>query len=87
MLNELESIKPEFHRRVDEIEKAYSRTQQVEFNGSGTSTLEWPPANKNSYSRKVIIKEFSFDLCIVDKWYVAYFVLYLCFSYVVFVNY
>ncbi|KAG6759759.1 hypothetical protein POTOM_036248 [Populus tomentosa] len=34
VLNELESIKPEFHRRVDEIEKAYSRTQQVEFNGS-----------------------------------------------------
>lgn len=56
MLNELESIKPEFHRRVDEIEKAYSRTQQVEFNGSGTSTLEWPPTNKNSYSSKVIIK-------------------------------
>lgn len=54
VLNELESIKPEFHRRVDEIEKAYSRTQQVEFNGSGTSTLEWPPANKNSYSSKLV---------------------------------
>lgn len=87
MLSELESIKPEFQRRVDEIEKAYSRTQQVEFNGSGTSTLEWPPANKNSYSGKVIVKEFSVDLRVLDNVNVEYFVLYLCFSYVVFVNY
>ncbi|CAK7326394.1 unnamed protein product [Dovyalis caffra] len=51
-LNEVESIKPEFQRRLDELEKAYSRAQQFEFNGSGTSALEWLPANKNSYSSK-----------------------------------
>lgn len=39
ILDELESLKPEFHRRVDEMNRKM-------ISGADTSSLEWLPSNK-----------------------------------------
>ncbi|OAY56091.1 AMSH-like ubiquitin thioesterase 3 [Manihot esculenta] len=56
VLDELEALKPEFHRRVDELNKAYARTQLHELDdpertyyGSDSSS-KCPSVNKVSYS-------------------------------------
>lgn len=55
VINELESLKPEFDRRVNELNKADDESFYV---GSGfpvvsysSDTVEWLPVHKDSYSR------------------------------------
>ena len=55
VLDELESLKPEFKRQVDELNDLHAKTGLAEDNGSnralqssGTSSLEWPPVCKSS---------------------------------------
>ncbi|KAF8015577.1 hypothetical protein BT93_H1178 [Corymbia citriodora subsp. variegata] len=57
VVNELESLKPEFHRRVDELNEADAGSQMLEFDNSErtayasrTLPLEWPSTSRNSYS-------------------------------------
>ncbi|KAK1567791.1 hypothetical protein Q3G72_016665 [Acer saccharum] len=57
VLDELESLKPEFDRRVDELNRAHGGAQLLELDGTEstsygaeTSSLEWPAVNKRSYS-------------------------------------
>lgn len=57
MLDELESLKPEFQRRVDELNRVYGRAQLVELDstdrtsyGAETSSLEWPVVDRKSHS-------------------------------------
>ena len=56
MINELESLKPEFDRRVDELNRADDESYSVV--GSGfpvvsysSDAVEWPPVNRASYFR------------------------------------
>lgn len=56
VLDEVESLKPEFLRRVDELKKAHSRSRlllpdapELSLFGSEISSLERPAANRNSY--------------------------------------
>ncbi|XP_057958215.1 AMSH-like ubiquitin thioesterase 3 [Malania oleifera] len=58
VLDELESLKPEFQRQVNELNKhhAEARTCQIDgleleriSSGSGTSSVEWPPNNKRPF--------------------------------------
>ncbi|CAN6913207.1 unnamed protein product [Brassica oleracea] len=56
VINELESLKPEFHRRVDELNRADDEPYSVV--GSGfpvvsysSDAVEWPPVNRASYFR------------------------------------
>lgn len=56
VLDELESLKPEFQRRVDELNNAHSGARLSQLDGeestsfgSEISSLEWPAVNKNSY--------------------------------------
>jgi STAM-binding protein len=56
VLDELESLKPEFNRQVDELNNAHSGTTLSQLDGpestsfgSEISRLEWPAVNKNSY--------------------------------------
>ncbi|EEF43052.1 amsh, putative [Ricinus communis] len=57
VLNELESLKPVFHRRVEEINNAFARTQLCELDGperlscdSEPSPSEYPLVNRTSYT-------------------------------------
>ncbi|KAJ9181844.1 hypothetical protein P3X46_005892 [Hevea brasiliensis] len=57
VLDELEALKPEFQRQVDELNKAYARTQLLELDdpertlyGSEPSSSKWPSVKKASYS-------------------------------------
>ncbi|KAK7833859.1 amsh-like ubiquitin thioesterase 3 [Quercus suber] len=57
VLDELESLKPEFQRRVDELNEGHSgaglpQLDGLELNSFGSEmySLEWPAVNKNSYS-------------------------------------
>lgn len=56
VLDELESLKPEFQRRVDVVSNSHAKAQLPEDNGFKkpldtplTSALEWPAVNKSSY--------------------------------------
>lgn len=56
VLDELESLKPEFQRRVDELNRAHSGARFPQLEGpestlfsSETSSSEWPTHAKNSY--------------------------------------
>lgn len=56
VLDELESLKPEFQRRVDELNNAHSGARFSQLDGpestsigSETCCLEWPAVNKSSY--------------------------------------
>lgn len=56
VLDELESLKPEFQRRVDELNGAHSGARFPQLEGpestsfsSETSSSEWPTHAKNSY--------------------------------------
>ncbi|XP_044500407.1 AMSH-like ubiquitin thioesterase 3 isoform X2 [Mangifera indica] len=56
VLDELESLKPEFQRQVDVLNRAHETAQLVELNstdrtsyGAATSSLEWPVVNKKSH--------------------------------------
>ncbi|KAF3456307.1 hypothetical protein FNV43_RR00957 [Rhamnella rubrinervis] len=53
VIDELESLKPEFNRQVSELDKAHARTQLPQLDGpektsysSWNSSLEWPAVNK-----------------------------------------
>lgn len=53
VLDELESLKPEFDRRVGELNKGHAGTQLPQLDGpertlysSENSSLEWPAVNK-----------------------------------------
>lgn len=57
VLDELESLKPEFNRRVEELNRAHGGAQLRELdgtestsNGAETSSLEWPAVKKSPYS-------------------------------------
>ncbi|KAL3727780.1 hypothetical protein ACJRO7_032516 [Eucalyptus globulus] len=57
VLDELESLKPEFQCRVDELEEADAGSQMLEFDNSErnayasrTFPLEWPSTSRSSYS-------------------------------------
>ncbi|XP_018716016.2 AMSH-like ubiquitin thioesterase 3 [Eucalyptus grandis] len=57
VLDELESLKPEFQCRVDELEEADAGSQMLEFDNSDrnayasrTFPLEWPSTSRSSYS-------------------------------------
>ncbi|XP_031264521.1 AMSH-like ubiquitin thioesterase 3 [Pistacia vera] len=57
VLDELESLKPEFQHRVNELNRAHGRAQLVELDsadrtsyGAETSSLEWPIVDKTSHS-------------------------------------
>jgi STAM-binding protein len=56
VLDELESLKPEFQRRVDELNNDHSGAGLPQLDGlestsfgSETHSLEWPAVNRNSY--------------------------------------
>ena len=56
VINELESLKPEFHRQVDELNRADDEPYSVV--GSAfpvvsysSDAVEWPPVNRASYFR------------------------------------
>ncbi|XP_059434480.1 AMSH-like ubiquitin thioesterase 3 [Corylus avellana] len=56
VLDELESLKPEFNRQVDELNNAHSGATLSQLDGPEStsfgpeiSNLEWPAVNKNSY--------------------------------------
>lgn len=56
VLSELESLKPEFQRQVQELQKDSARSQQHELDdpyrnsyGSETSSLEWPSISKSPF--------------------------------------
>ncbi|KAF8046917.1 hypothetical protein N665_3338s0002 [Sinapis alba] len=60
VINELESLKPEFDRRVDELNRADDESYRV---GSdfpvvsySSDAVEWPPVHKDPYSRPDIKK-------------------------------
>lgn len=53
MIDELEDLKPEFQRRLKELNRTNGESELIKFdgsdrtsNGAGTSSLEWPVANK-----------------------------------------
>jgi hypothetical protein len=57
VLDELESLKPAFQRRVDELKNAHSGAILSQLDGpesasfgSETSSLEWLAVNRSSYS-------------------------------------
>ena len=57
VLDELESLKPEFQRRLSEHNEAEAASQLPEIEstsyGLQTSSLEWPPVNNRSLSMNV----------------------------------
>lgn len=56
VLDELESLKPEFLHRVDELNRTHGRAQLVDLDsrdmtsyGAETSSLEWPVVDKKCH--------------------------------------
>ena len=67
VIGELESLKPEFHRQVDELKKANDSSQyQIESTDvtpyASISPLEWPHVSSKSslsFEKKLVKKQFS----------------------------
>lgn len=69
VINELESLKPEFDRRVDELNREDDESYRV---GSdfpvvsySSDAVEWPPVHRDPYSRPDIKKVQDFKFCIL----------------------
>ncbi|KAL1194721.1 AMSH-like ubiquitin thioesterase 3 [Cardamine amara subsp. amara] len=60
VINELESLKPEFHRLMDELNRAedesYRFGSDLPVVSYSSDAVEWPPAHRASYSRPDISK-------------------------------
>lgn len=60
VINELESLKPEFNRLVDELNRAedesYRAGSDLSLISYSSDAVEWPPVHKASYSRPDITK-------------------------------
>lgn len=60
MIDELEYLKPEFQRRVKELNKAYTEKQQNKFDGrektsyGSETSLAWPSGYTPSYEGKQV---------------------------------
>ncbi|KAJ0093197.1 hypothetical protein Patl1_24936 [Pistacia atlantica] len=75
VLDELESLKPEFQHRVNELNRAHGRAQLVELDsadrtsyGAETSSLEWPIVDKTSHSSMDTKRVQNLSISILPAW-------------------
>lgn len=89
MVDELEALKPEFDRIVEERNRAYDRLQLDEHDESastsyysGTSSLEWPSVNRISYTgvdmKKVLWKQCYLNQHADDRFFTLIYFAFIC---------